>query len=73
MKAVNTNFKVIGLIRVGIEPISTAPEAEALTTRPSELLDENKKKSFSFPGPKIWQEIPAHSKVHSSNIFERKF
>ena len=34
----NTNFKVIGLIRLGIKPKSTAPEADALTTRPSELL-----------------------------------
>ena len=33
-----TNFKVIGLTRLGIKPKSTAPEADALTTRPSELL-----------------------------------
>ena len=38
MEAVNTNFKVIGLIRLGIKPKSTAPDADALTTRPSELL-----------------------------------
>ena len=36
-EAVNTNFKVIGLTRVAITPDSTAPEAGALTTRPSEL------------------------------------
>ena len=35
-EAVNTNFKVIGLTRLGIEPESTAPEADALTTRLSE-------------------------------------
>ena len=29
----NTNFKVIGLIRLGITPESTVPEADALTTR----------------------------------------
>ena len=29
----NTNFKVIGLTRLGIKPKSTAPEADALTTR----------------------------------------
>ena len=34
----NTNFKVIGLTRLGIKPKSTAPEADALTTSPSELL-----------------------------------
>ena len=34
----NTNFKVIGLIRLGIKPEPTAPKADALTTRPSELL-----------------------------------
>ena len=37
-KLVNTNFKVIGLTRLGIKPKSTAPEVDALTTRPSELL-----------------------------------
>ena len=31
-EAVNTSFKVIGLTR--LEPESTAPEADALTTRP---------------------------------------
>ena len=33
----NINFKVIGLTRLGIKPESTAPEVDALTTRPSEL------------------------------------
>ena len=33
----NTNFKDIDLIRVGIKLKSTAPEADALTTQPSEL------------------------------------
>ena len=32
----NTNFEVIGLTRLRIKPKSTAPEADALTTRPSE-------------------------------------
>ena len=32
----NTNFEVIGLTRPGINPESTAPEAEALTTLQSE-------------------------------------
>ena len=30
----NTNFKVIGLTRLGIKPESTAPEADILATRP---------------------------------------
>ena len=34
----HTNFKFIGLTRLGIKPKSTAPEADALTTRSSELL-----------------------------------
>ena len=33
----NINFKVISLSRLGIKPDSTAPEADALTTRPHEL------------------------------------
>ena len=36
-EAVNTNFKVIGLTRLGIKAKSTALEADVLTTRPSEL------------------------------------
>ena len=36
-EAVNTNFKVIGLTRLRIKPKSTALEADALTTQPSEL------------------------------------
>ena len=34
----NSNFKVIGLSRLGITPESTAPEADALSTLPSELV-----------------------------------
>ena len=36
----NNNSKVIGLTRLGDEPESTGPEAEALTTQPSELKIE---------------------------------
>ena len=39
-EAVNTNFKVTGLTRLGIKPKSTAPEADALSTRPFELYYE---------------------------------
>ena len=34
----NTNSKVIGLTRLRMKPESPAPEADALSTRPSELL-----------------------------------
>ena len=34
----NRNFEVMGMIRLGIKPECTAPEADALTNRPSELL-----------------------------------
>ena len=45
----NTNFKVIGLTRLGIKPKSTAPtEADALTTRPSELY-------FKHASPASWR------------------
>ena len=36
---VSSNFRVIGLTRLGIKPGSRAPEAYALTTRPSKLLE----------------------------------
>ena len=37
-EAVNTNFKAIDLTGFGIKPVSTAPEANVLTTRPWEVL-----------------------------------
>ena len=37
-EAGNINFKVIGLTRLGIKPKSTAPETDAFTALPSELL-----------------------------------
>ena len=50
----DTNFKVIGLTRLEIKPDSTATEADALITRPSELFKNNKVKKylafFSFKG-----------------------
>ena len=39
MEAVNTNFKVIGLTRLGIKLKYTAAEADALPTQSSELLN----------------------------------
>ena len=39
METGNTNFKNIGLIRLEIKPESTAPDTDALTARPSELLN----------------------------------
>ena len=43
MEVVNTNFKVIGLTRLRIKPKSTVPEADALTARPSKLLNSIRK------------------------------
>ena len=37
-EAVNTNFAVVGLTRLGIKPESTAPESHDLTARPPALL-----------------------------------
>ena len=37
----NTNFKVIGLTRLGIKLKSIAPEADALITEATELLNVN--------------------------------
>ena len=39
MEAVNTNFKMVGLTRLGVKLWSADPEADALTSRPSELSD----------------------------------
>ena len=44
----NTNFKVIGLTRLGIKPKSTAPETDALTTRLSEQLISGLPLTISF-------------------------
>ena len=51
----SSNFKVIGLTRLGIKPKSTAPEANALTTRPSELLPLD---PAAHPERKVGVEIP---------------
>ena len=40
----NTNFKIIGLTRLGIKPESTAQEQTLCTTRQSELLNINSNK-----------------------------
>ena len=44
----NINFKVIGPTRFGIKPKSTAPEANALTTQPSELLFKSENCRFDL-------------------------
>ena len=44
----NANFKVIGLTRLEIKPKSTAREADALTTRPSELLSLSSQELLSL-------------------------
>ena len=57
----NTNFKVIGLTRLGIKSTSTAPEADALTTRTFELSNQQ---SFNV---KYFKLNLAHH--HSSVLF----
>ena len=47
-KIVNSNFKVIGLIRLGIKPEFADPEVDAFTTRPSELLIEKAQAHLGF-------------------------
>ena len=47
-EAMNTNFKVNGVTRLGIKPKSTAPEANSLTTRPSELFNTAQKMGLSL-------------------------
>ena len=47
-EAVNTNFKVIGLTRLGIQLESTAPAADALITRPFEHISEEILQTCSF-------------------------
>ena len=56
MEVVNTNFKVIGLTRLRIKPKSTVPEADALTARPSKLLNSIRK----FP---VWSLVQAMVKT----------
>ena len=72
-EAVNTNFKVIGLTRLGIKPESTAQEADALyhsaiwaVTRCPEplLLPLTKIVSKFCPNRKIWVVI-THEKIWS--------
>ena len=41
------NFEVIGLTQLRIKPKSTAPEADALTTRPPEHLSKLHKNKYS--------------------------
>ena len=57
----NTSFKVIGLARLGIKPESTAPEADALTTRPSELATH----SGTIVGLYIMHAAPKSEQVAS--------
>ena len=42
----NANFKVIGSTQLGIKPEFTALEADALTTRPFELLNMSRRHHF---------------------------
>ena len=66
-KAANTNFNVIGLIRLGIKLKSTAPEADALTTRPSENSRKIYSKVSNFKN-KTKQRLTRKSKLHRVNF-----
>ena len=47
----NTNFVVFGLIRLGIKPVSTTTEADALTTLPS--FDPDSTHGYQFSSLKF--------------------
>ena len=53
----NTNIKVIDLTPLEIKPESTAPEADALTTRPSDLFAfiEDKLLSLDKKSTTTWE------------------
>ena len=59
-----TNFKVVGLVQLGIKPESTAPQADTLTIQPSELFLplDLARKTITFP-PKllkfVFLKVPA--------------
>ena len=73
----NTNCKVIGLTVLGIKPESTAPEADALTSRSSALKMHVKiqicpllavEQNFAFIGYKTLMVILHTSRVKSENV-----
>ena len=65
----NTNFKVIGLTRLGIKSKSTAQETDALTTRPSE--PEMSKIGVGVGvGAGVWHFFSESELESKSNIFE---
>ena len=60
----NINVKDIGLTRLGIKPKSTAPEADALTTRPSKLLKFQQFMRYIF-------KILNIKKIYEAKIFAK--
>ena len=64
----NTNVIVIGLTRLGIKPKFTAPEANALTTRPSELLNGIIRKAV-----KLWNNLEKNIKELFFNKFRIEY
>ena len=63
----NSNFTVIGLTRLRIKPESTDLEAEAISTRQSELLNLAKNRTYDFEsnyGPS--DELCNSDKLHVS-------
>ena len=74
MEAVNTNFKVIGLTRLGIKPESAAPEANALTTRPFELcLNDLILSTTALKITKFYVSKATHSILLSGVVWESMF
>ena len=59
--SLNTSFSVIGLTRLGIKPESTAPEADAHTTWPSELV-RHQTISFGLRKVSRWQANPTRAR-----------
>ena len=53
----NTNFKVIGLTRLGIKPKSTAPEADALTTYKIVRIISNVKTNERITNNSLYKQL----------------
>ena len=76
-KGVNSSAEVIDLTRLGIKPASAAPEATALTTKPSELLTlnhkNNKNTALTLNHVKIKAFILTRSLQHYIALRENEF
>ena len=57
----NTNFNVISLARLKIKPRSTAPKADALTTRPWDTREETLPDTGTVPVSSVGRAISAYT------------